>query len=324
VDPDELLKLLDLSAKPARPPDGAPPSAADDATSPEIVEPKSPTALRIDEWGLRRGRDLVAESERLRQAGADEFAAADFFAAGFEPEPTLLGSCTDRRRHQFLSQLLDTPEYRALHADTRLDDTAAAIAAGHFAGEFARLKNDEAGGPAPPTMTGEGDLAGEMAALRAVGRALTEARKEVDELKDAAAALGLGPGQPGNNDPRAIAELYKRVRNDPALRRICELAGRFRRVAQSKQRQKAVRSVGYCPPSWRGSRCPSWSSTPCGGSSSGRPCVGNTTRSNRRGRDRSSWSATNPGRWKGARRTRPRRWRWHWHGWPGGSGGGRA
>jgi uncharacterized protein with von Willebrand factor type A (vWA) domain len=81
-------------------------------------------------------------------------------------------------------------------------------------------------------------LADEMAALRAVGRAVTEARKEVDELKDAAAALGLGPGQPGSNDPRAIASLFQRVRNDPGLRKISELAGRFRRVAQSKQRQK--------------------------------------------------------------------------------------
>ena len=86
-------------------------------------------------------------------------------------------------------------------------------------------------------------MAKEMAALRAVGKAVAEARKEVDELKDACAALGLGPGQPGANDPRAIAELFKRVRTDPALRRICELAGRFRRVAQSKQRMKTAHGL---------------------------------------------------------------------------------
>ena len=88
-------------------------------------------------------------------------------------------------------------------------------------------------------MFGSGrDLSREMAALRAVGKAMVEAGKEVSDLKDAATAMGMGPGQPGSNNPRAIAELYKRVRNDPALRRISELAGRFRRVAQSKQRQK--------------------------------------------------------------------------------------
>jgi uncharacterized protein with von Willebrand factor type A (vWA) domain len=191
----------------------------------------------VDEWGLRRGRDLVAESERLQKADADAFAAADFFIAAFEPAPRLRDGCADPRRHQFLSQLLETPEYRALHCDTQLDDTAAAIAAGHFAEEFAKLQQDSCGAAAP-TGTGPDDLAGEMAALRAVGKAVAEARKEVEELRDASAALGLGPGQPGSNDPRAIAEIYRRVRNDPTLRRISELAGRFRRVAASKQRRK--------------------------------------------------------------------------------------
>ncbi len=242
MDPTELLKLLDLSAKPARPPDGESSTAAADTTDPDAAGAKSLTALEIDEWGLRRGRDLVAESERLRSSGTDEHAAADFFGAAFEPEPKLVGACVDLRRHQFLAQMLDTPEYRALHAYTRLDDTAAAIAAGHFAEQFAKLKKedtkDTTGGSAPTGSGGEGDLELEMTALRAVGKAVVEAGKEVSELKDAVAAMGLGPGQPGSNDPRAIAEIYKRVRYDPGLRRISELAGRFRRVAQSKQRQK--------------------------------------------------------------------------------------
>jgi uncharacterized protein with von Willebrand factor type A (vWA) domain len=241
MDPNELLKLLDLKAKP--PPVDTPSVPSASADSPK--ESKSPTALEVDAWGLRRGRDLLAESERLRKACTDEFAAADFFAAGFEPEPKLTEGCVDPRRHQFLAQLLDTPEYRALHADTRLDDTAAAIAAGHFAEQFAQLKKedtkDSTGGSAPPV--GEGDLEREMTALRAVGKAVVEATKEVSALREASAALGLGPGEPGSNDPRAIAEIYKRVRNDPALRRISELAGRFRRVAASKQRQKVTHGL---------------------------------------------------------------------------------
>ena len=99
--------------------------------------------MRVDEWGLRRGRDLVAESERLRKAGTDEFAAADFFAAAFDPDPQLLEACADARRHEFLAQLLDTPEYRSLHAATRLDDVAAGIAAAHFAEQFATLKQED-------------------------------------------------------------------------------------------------------------------------------------------------------------------------------------
>lgn len=245
MDPNELLELLDLGAKPARPPDGTSPVAA--ATAPDETEAKSPTALELDAWGLRRGRDLVAESERLRKAGTDAFGAADFFGAAFEPDPRLVAACADPRRHQFLTQLLGTPEYRALHAATRLDDTAAAIAAGHFAEQFAKLKAEDnhaaAVGPAPIGTTGDGDMEREMAALRTAGKAVTEAAKEVSELRDAAAALGLGAGEPEGNDPRAIADLYRRVRNDPGLRRISELAGRFRRVAQSKQRQKVAHGL---------------------------------------------------------------------------------
>jgi hypothetical protein len=115
VDSDELLKLLDLGAKPARPPDGASPLAQPD---PVTAESRHPTALEIDEWGLRRGRDLVAESERLRKAGADEFGAADFFAAAFEPDPKLRDSCADPRRHRFVAQLLETLEYRVMLAES--------------------------------------------------------------------------------------------------------------------------------------------------------------------------------------------------------------
>ena len=249
MDPNELLKLLDLSAKP-RPPDVGTPVISSIGVTPNTAPGASPTALAVDAWGLRRGRDLVAESDRLRQAGTDEYAAADFLTAAFDPDPTLLDGCADPRRHQFLSQLLDTPEYRALHADTRLDDTAAGIAATHFAEQFAKLKKEDTkpGSDRVPPAPGAagaspGDMAREMATLRAVGKAVAEAGEEVTELRDTAAALGLGAGEPGSNDPRAIAALFKVVRNDPALKRICDLAGRFRRVAQSKQRQKAAHGL---------------------------------------------------------------------------------
>ena len=120
---------------------------------------------------------------------------------------------------------------------------AAGIAAAHFAEQFARLKKedtkDHAGGATAGGSGAADPLGDEMATLRAVGRAVAEADKEVSELHEAAGALGLGPGSPGSNDPRAVAALFKRVRSDPALRRVCELAGRFRRVARSKQRMKA-------------------------------------------------------------------------------------
>jgi uncharacterized protein with von Willebrand factor type A (vWA) domain len=234
MSPEDLLKMLDLGGAESVPP-GASAIRSDAPATP--VSPHA-TAIDVDDWGLRRGRELVAESERWRSFDLGEHAAADFFAAAFDPDPRLHDSCVDPRRHRFLTQLLDTPEYRELHTATRLDDTASEIAATHFARQFADLTN-----PASPVATEADGLDAEMATLRAVGKALAAAREEVGELHDAAAAFGMGAGGPGANDPKSVAALFKRVRSDPALRRICELAGRFRRVAQSRQRRKTLHGL---------------------------------------------------------------------------------
>jgi uncharacterized protein with von Willebrand factor type A (vWA) domain len=231
---DELLKMLDLAGK-----DTGGKDAEDVPITPAESPPAShasPTALELDDWGLRRGREVLAESERLRQTGLDEDAAADFHGAAFEPEPKLKEGCADAARHEFLTQLLQTPDYHALHQATLLDPVASSIAACAFAEQFAGLRQ---GGDTEGARAADA----EMATLRAVGRAVSEAHKEVEECKEACSALGMGPGAPGSNDPRAIAALFRRVRNNPTLRRVCELAGRYRRLAQSKQRQKATHGV---------------------------------------------------------------------------------
>jgi uncharacterized protein with von Willebrand factor type A (vWA) domain len=234
VDRDDLLKLLDLQGKEAGTKDASADVPITPADAPPVIH-ASPTALELDDWGLRRGREVLTESERLRQTGLCENAAADFHGAAFEPEPKLKDGCADPKRHEFLTQLLQTPDYHALHQSTLLDPVASSIAACAFAEQFASLKQAgaKAGKETDP----------EMATLRAVGKAVSDASKEVEECKEAQSALGMGPGSPGNNDPKAIAELFRRVRNSPTLRRICELAGRYRRLAQSKQRQKTTHGV---------------------------------------------------------------------------------
>jgi uncharacterized protein with von Willebrand factor type A (vWA) domain len=159
----------------------------------------------------------------------------------------LQGACTDPLRLEFIQQLLETPEYHGLRAATVLNDTASEIAAAAFAEQYAELhkerKEEEKEGPEKGGGGAAGDFEGEVAVLKRVSKALAEATKEVEEARDAAAALGMGPGAPGSNDPKAIAALYRRVRGDPALRRICELAGRYRRVASRG-------SGGRAPTAW--------------------------------------------------------------------------
>jgi uncharacterized protein with von Willebrand factor type A (vWA) domain len=233
MDKNDLLKMLDLGGKEAPPQEATELAITSTDTQPKASA--SLTALELDEWALRRGREVLADSERLQRTGLDELAVADMHGAAFEPEPYLLEECIDPQRRDFLEQLLQTPDYHALHASTMLNAVASAIAATAFAEQLAALKKDGKSGKDP--------MEGEMATLRAVGQAVSEASKEVEECKEAAAALGMGPGSPGSNDPRAIAALYRRVRNNPLLRRICEVAGRYRRVAQSRQRMKATHGM---------------------------------------------------------------------------------
>ena len=229
---DDLYRLLDLDGHEPVPPTTDPLAAACPAPTPS---PRSlhPTAFALDEWALRRGRDLLTASERLQNLACDAQAAADFHAAAFEPEPVLQDGCVDLRRWQFLQELLGTPEYHALHASTLLDPAASALAAEAFAAQFQPLTDKAA----------EPSAAGEMATLRAVGQAVTQAAADVAECRETALAAGMGPGHPGGNDPQAIAALFRRVRHSATLRQIVALAGRFRRTAQAQQRQKTTHGL---------------------------------------------------------------------------------
>jgi uncharacterized protein with von Willebrand factor type A (vWA) domain len=230
VNPDDLLRMLDLSGKEATPSDEAGPGLDITPDTPPPSSPASPTALELDGWALRLGRELLDESERLQSLDLGEHAVADFHALAFEPEPRIVEHCDDRQRHQFVGQLLETPGYRALHSSTTLDGVASSIAAAAFAEQFAGLRKEDDPGKDP--------LDREMKSLRAVGRALAEAGGAVEEQREAEAACGLGPGSPGGNDPGRIAGLYRRVRGNATLRRVMEQAGRYRRLAQSRQRRK--------------------------------------------------------------------------------------
>src|SRR3954453_14401486 len=257
MDKDELLRMLDLDGAGPDPPPGS--TAAADPLAP--APPPGPTnenALELDEWGLRRGRDLLEEYPAFGHRGLGEYDLADFHPAPFDMDPRLMPGCADRTKHEFLVQLMGTPEYHALHESTMLNEAAAAIAAARFAEQFAGRREKEREeerersarpgrkDPAPVPSAGEVEHAameGEMRVVRAVGVALDGAAGDVAELEDATAALGMGPGGPGPYDPRRVAGLFRRGRTSTTLRRIVELAGRYRLVAQSKQRRKVVHGM---------------------------------------------------------------------------------
>jgi uncharacterized protein with von Willebrand factor type A (vWA) domain len=241
---EELLSMLDIAPEQITP-------GADDGTqgtTPTI--PASPTALRLDDWSIRQGREAIESGEVLPPILADmdtdqaALAAADFLGAAFEPNPELAERCADETRGQYMTQLMGTEQYAALHADTQLDPLASELAAGHFAQGYVALikQSEEEPDPKPGESPGPGgDLRSDMKALAAAAQALAGAEKEVGDLRDAQTAMGLGGDGaiPGSSMPLdQMRERFAKIRNSRTLRRIMELAGRYRRMAQARQRQK--------------------------------------------------------------------------------------
>src|SRR3954471_6445787 len=148
MDQDELLRMLDLDGiEPDLPPADAPaadPLAAHAAAGGMPSGATNLNALEVDEWGLRRGRDLLHEHDSLEARNLDEHAMADFHAAAFDLDPRLMPDCADRLKHRFLTQLLETPEFRGLHESTALNEASAAMAAVRFAEHFAGLRDEGA------------------------------------------------------------------------------------------------------------------------------------------------------------------------------------
>lgn len=242
---EELISALNLS------PDPSPGSYDLDGTEGPAAPsaPPSPTALDLDAWSLRRGAEACEGdilSPILSGTDPDHAAnvAADCLAAAFEPEPRLAPNCADETRGRYFRQLLETEAYQALHAQTRLDSLASELAAGHFAQGYVALaqqeqtQNTPEGQPQTPQDGARQEMRKDLRALSAAANALQGAAQDVDDLRDAQRAMGDDPSNPQTLDPSGLKARFDRIRQSGRLRAIIEHAGRYRRLAQAKQRQK--------------------------------------------------------------------------------------
>ena len=216
--------------------------------------PPSPYCFEHDDhgWTRRKGAELIATGDPaagtepgvLAKSGVTAESAADFFAAAFEPELSPTERCDDAIRHEFLGNLLQTDEFRTLVSGTHLNPITAELASLHFASGYCELVKRRAEDRA------EGDGSGDtprdkmrrsLQAARTAQQAAAAAKKDVGEFGDAMEAAGLGPGDNGGKmDPKRAAEMFRRVRSNPTLRKIFEAAGVFRRLAQSRRRRRAT------------------------------------------------------------------------------------
>ena len=261
----DLLKALDIAPERTDEDEGTGLDPAQTTTA-----PPSETALTLDAWSVRRGRELLNADgamktlfndklspkipadfdsldvpakelfyeEAKRSAENARNAAADFHAAAYEPTPTLAEACTDETRHRYMEELLDSEAYQSLHAQTAGDALASELAAGHFAKGWCDLvASGQEEAPEP------GGFQERLQAMKAANAATTAAQEEVDELSDLRGGIGSGEGDGATVSASEMRKRFEMVKDSPQLRRIMALAGRFRRFAQARQRTKTIHGM---------------------------------------------------------------------------------
>jgi uncharacterized protein with von Willebrand factor type A (vWA) domain len=222
---DELNKLLDLDG-------GTLPSSGFETT--QKPAEASLTALKLDQWSLRKGNELLAESPRLRKLDLSAACVSDLHAVAFLPNPELEDSCSDPLRRGFIQELINTPAYQSLHESTKLNGIASEIAACSFAEQFYLLAARVETSPKLPESKSL-----EIEIISSASKAAKQAADGVQELESVAQAMGMGPGEPGSSDVNAIATTFKAARSNKALMRICVLAGRYKQLAQGLHKARS-------------------------------------------------------------------------------------
>jgi uncharacterized protein with von Willebrand factor type A (vWA) domain len=195
--------------------------------------------------------DLAAlEREGDATNGCWPHLLSDVYSSLYKAKPTEHeGSEAPEAHKRLIKQTMESLDYDAMRATTRLNRTGAAIATLELgedllkqlpAGEPKRDQND-------PTDKGWEYLEGcesEGDQGRAVRKMVRSAKRRAQETLDTMQALGYGADAgsgSGGADLAEVAKISRGLRQDDLVRRIALLAGRFRRLALAKAKTKVKR-----------------------------------------------------------------------------------
>jgi uncharacterized protein with von Willebrand factor type A (vWA) domain len=211
------------------------------------------TVLDVDRWGRSKGTELAQTWKGAEVADHKAAVVADAHAALFEPEPKMSPAPAEAGRAAWWKQLMETPDYQALHGKTTLDSGLSELASKAICDQWVEyaVENPEPepspdgtpGGGAPaPGSEGE-SLSKTIDRMRSTAKACATASETVDTARDAAHALSMGGDGPtggGPLDPKALTDAYNRVKGDDFLKKLMTMAGRMRTLCQSLQRTKTL------------------------------------------------------------------------------------
>lgn len=205
---------------------------------------ESPYVLNMDSWGERRGKELCGEWRR--EGGAKTLhstfqVAADAHASLFEPNPTFAENPKSPDRAAWWKQMMETPDFQALHNETCLNTNISAIAAKTLFDQWAEYAktNPPPGEGSPAPGSDQEPIENAMNRIASTVKALKEASQSVQDAKDVMNGMGIGEAN-SQLSPKQIKEYFKKVRSNDQLLKIMRMAGRMRLLSQALQRTKTV------------------------------------------------------------------------------------
>ncbi len=239
---DDLLNLLDLNAKVKPTKQTKQFAATEQELEEEWSEEHQPseTVIALDEWDEDRGgrlHKLLKRDEKfLRET-------QDFFALAYKADPHMNESCVDSHRQKYIEGVMASTDYRVLRQSTFLNEVTSEMAAKEFIDKYEelkkQLKENENLSPRQQRQLSK-ELRDEAAMDSAIHDALSEAQDQIDEVMECARAIGMEEGDNRGMDPRRILDTYHKVRHNWRLKQIIDAAGKYRRLARAKQRQKVT------------------------------------------------------------------------------------
>jgi len=209
----------------------------------------------LDAWDKREFDECVHEDyevQRIERTGSHkvhnyaEF-MRDVFGGlyKFNPEarPEEEAPASERWADKIYGEVSQLKEWKTLRERTRMNPESAAAATVDFCQQFMdAVPQQENPGKKEAIDPDEID----MSEVRRAARAACESATEVaDETNEALAAFGYGNGngRPQYASPTEKRDIARRLKDNQHVKMVAELAGRMRRIALEKQKQKTKHGV---------------------------------------------------------------------------------
>ena len=196
-------------------------------------------------WGSVR--DNCTKIADLTGDASSEGMTSDVFHALYKSKPVIAADAGAAQK-AVLETMMALPEYQDMRPMTRFDDMASALGVMELGPtvleQFGKLvEKQESGKPetgpgnGPGNAPGEGEQPGEFSeedlagVRRAIRKAVKDTQEKLDEWEDLKAGWGIKPGELTRLSFKEKLELAESLKRTKDLKKIADLAGRFRNIA---------------------------------------------------------------------------------------------